>query len=111
MFDTTAINTGPVYESQPGGSKCFQVKLGGTSGAVSATVELYATNDPYCLISQDNCAKYLLNTYSLLGTAGASTEIAADSNYISTNVPWRFFWFKCTAITGTGAKISAWMNQ
>jgi hypothetical protein len=104
----TADGVGSVVSSFPQGTRVFQVKLGGTSGTVSASVKLYATNDALCLTDQTGCAQKLLTTFVLSGTAGANADIAADTNFYEVTSPWKYYWMEVTGLTGTGAKVSGW---
>jgi len=83
----------------------FRAILKGTAAqAVSATVLLYGSNDPLaCGDDATNCAKELLATYSLSGTAAAGG--LADSGVWLVTAPYSRFWGKVTAITGTGAAV------
>jgi hypothetical protein len=90
-----------------GGQAIVQAILEGTSGTVTATVQLYGSNDPICQSNQTNAAAQLIATFSLSGT-GAGLDGAgarADSAVASVYAPYRWFWGKVTAISGTGASV------
>lgn len=85
----------------------FQIKLEGTSGALTATVELYGSNDPVAETDKDKAAKTTLKTFSLTGT-GTGADATADVEDHLVNAQYSYFWAKVTGITGTGAAVSLW---
>jgi hypothetical protein len=85
----------------------FHCSIEGTSGTVAATVELYGSMDDTIQSSIANAAKSLLATFSLSGT-GAGAGISAASDVWPVAVPYKYFWGKVTAISGTGAQVSLW---
>jgi len=85
----------------------FEASLSGISGIVSATIELYGSNDPIAQTNQANSAKELLATFSLAGT-GLGAGISVNSSFWGVNLPFRTFWGKVTAISGNGASVSLW---
>jgi hypothetical protein len=91
-----------------GGQAMVQAILEGTSGAASATVLLYGSNDKVCLTSQANAAKETLATFTLSGTGAGldGTGARADKAFTSIQSPWRYFWAEVTAISGTGARVT-----
>ena len=87
----------------------FEASLSGTSGACSATVQLFGSNDPLANTNQANSAKELLATFTLSGT-GSGAGISINSSYWGMNLPFLNFWGNVTAISGTGAAVSLWAS-
>ena len=114
LVQTITQLTGKVYQSSaikhtylPAAPPfSFMFKIGGTSGPLSATIELYGTNDPYSTVSTDDAAKQLLATVSLSGTAGTRVDVAADQYTFHQLSHFEFFFVKVTAISGTDATVS-----
>lgn len=104
----TAVGSVAKVPFPNGGQAIFQAILEGTSGAVSATVALYGSNDSLCLESQTNAAKETLVTFSLSGTGNGVDGAGArsDSAVASVQAPYKYFWAEVTAISGTGAQVT-----
>lgn len=86
----------------------FQAKLSGSDGALSATVKLWGSNDQLAATNQPNCAKILLNSFALSGTAGASVDVSADTAAYSPTMPFGYYFAELFALSGTGAEVSVY---
>lgn len=99
----TATGFGPVREVPV--PAIIQAWIAGTSGAVTATVEIYGSCDPTAIVTRANAANTLITTLNLSGTGGGA-GIAVDTEIFSHTVPYTWVWAKVTAISGTGATVS-----
>lgn len=93
LGEGTLVNvTGnPVYKDSP--YSTFQASVNGT-GAVTATVVIDASNDGVYWCST------ALGTISLSGTT-------SSSDGFTTTAPWKYIRARVTAISGTGATVTA----
>ncbi len=92
LDSVTATQTGEFIRI-PAGSRTIQAVVTGT-GAVSATVEFYGSNN------ETVANGILLATSTLTGTTTDSTGSIITAEY-------DVMWAKLTAITGTGAVVNA----
>jgi hypothetical protein len=90
VLSTTAIATGNVLDIACAKTFSVQATVSGT-GAVSATAVAEVSNDGIGWVNA--------GIITLAGTA-----LASDGFGIS--VPWAFFRARCTAIAGTGARVT-----
>lgn len=78
-------------------SATFQATVNGTSGTVTATIDIEVSNNETDWI--------VMGTISLSATAPT-----ADSDGFASNASWSFARAKLTAITGTGAVVTVLMG-
>jgi hypothetical protein len=101
LFEATA--TGPGGFAGPSvyrASKTFHAYMSG-SGAISATIQIQVSNaDPSIYSSSWVTAA----TFTLSGTATATDGATLEG-------PFGYWRANVTAISGTGAKVSVWVNQ
>ena len=85
----------------------FQASLEGVSGSVSATIQLYGSNDPVVDTNPLYAASNLLGTFTLTNTAnGLGFSVAQQ--VISVQQPYRKFWAGISSISGIGTAVSLW---
>ena len=105
----STLGSGPAVGIVVHNQISFHVSLYGEADSISATVLLYASNDPMAECDIDGCAKLLLATFSLSGTAlGVGKSITSEVWPVS--LPYRKYWAKITALSGTGAAVSLWAS-
>lgn len=93
----TATGAGTVYSvPRKTTHRAYGAKVVGT-GAVTATVLIYGRN------GDDGGPGVLLGTITLSGTTSAADGFASDG-------AWSEVWADCTAISGTGAAVTATMG-
>lgn len=82
-----------------------QASLKGTSGTVTATVDVYVSNDPQFATDPANAPKSLAGSIVLSGTGSGllSTSTVADSGGFALQTRWRYIAANLSAISGTGA--------
>lgn len=80
------------------------IQSASTGGALTATVEVWASDDIRIHSDPDNAAKVALGTLSLSGTSTAANS-AGDTKAQAQTAPYAWTRHKITAISGTGAAV------
>ena len=83
----------------------FHFWLTGTSGAVTATVSVYGSNDLTALTSQTDAGKVLLGTTSALSGTGGGEGVAVANDALPVFANYLHYWAEVTAISGTDTKV------
>ena len=106
LAGATATGVGVVRKLPLGaGTAVLQVWVKADSGATTAGVTLWGSNDPTCRTSQSACAKTSVGTLALSGTGAGDTP--ADVDALSVTTQFAFYWVEITGISGTNANVTA----